>query len=333
MDLYPAPRGAAPEAGQAGLAIAMEETMSQPGFYQAERVGDLYPPDVARAARLGREAGLPAGREDDPQVLLLLVDAQVDFVHSDGALSVPGAVDDTRRLIEWLFDHTAQISAIAASLDSHLPLQIFYPTWWRDPEGEHPPPNTAITADQVDAGRWRPVYEPDWSVHYVHALQEQAKKDLMIWPFHTMLGTPGHAITPALYEAIAYHSAARQSQPKVLTKGTIAKTEYYSLLEPEVKVPEDPRGTLNREFLHEILSHDRVYLAGQAKSHCVLETVTSIMRYHGDEPEIVEKLRLLDDCTSSVPHPEIDFEAMANESLSEFQKRGLRIVSVEDPID
>jgi hypothetical protein len=35
---------------------------------------------------------------------------------------------------------------------------------------------------------------------------------------------------------------------------------------------------------------------------------------------------------SSVVHPDIDFEAMANETLEEYSKLGLRLVSAADSI-
>ena len=306
--------------------------MTVPEFYDSDRVGKQYNPDTAAAIQAGRALELLEAGQDDPQIVLLLVDAQVDFIHPEGALAVPGAVDDTRRTIEWIFEHVDRISSVKASLDSHVPLQVFYPTWWINEAGEHPDANTPITEDDVEAGRWQPVYEPNWSRDYVHHLQEEAKKDLMIWPYHTMIGTPGHTMMPALYEAVMYQTAARGSQPTLLQKGTIAKTEYYSLLEPEVKVPEDPRGRFNQDFMDDLLEYDLIYIAGQAKSHCVLETITSIMRRYGEDPEVVAKLRLLEDCTSSVAHPEIDFDSMANETYAQFEEHGLQRVSAADPI-
>jgi nicotinamidase/pyrazinamidase len=307
--------------------------MSIPSFYRPERVGARFTPDLHQAILTGQAAALPPADEDQRRTLLLLVDAQVDFIHEDGTLSVPGAVDDTRRTIEWLLSHASDITDIAASLDSHIPIQIFYPTWWRDPDGEHPDPFTAIPSTDVEAGVWQPVYEVEWSKTYVRRLEAQAKKQLMIWPYHTMLGTPGHGLDPSLAEAIAFHSAARRSQPTYIIKGMIPRTEYYSLLEPEVKVSDDPRGTLNRVVLERILGYDRIYVAGEAKSHCVLETLNSIVRRHADTPETLGKLRLLEDCTSSVQHPEIDFEAMALEMLASFEAKGLRRVTSVDPLD
>ncbi|MBZ0309293.1 MAG: nicotinamidase, partial [Anaerolineae bacterium] len=246
--------------------------------------------------------------------------------------SVPGAIDDTRRTIEWLFRHVGTLTTMAASLDSHIPIQIFSPTWWVDHDGQHPVPYTPITSADVKAGRWRPLYEPAWSVQYTEQLESQAKKELMIWPYHTLIGTPGHNITPALYEAIAYHSAARQAKPIFLSKGSIPETEHYSIVEPEVKVPGHPESTLNTDFLDMLAEHDVIYVAGQAKSHCVLETVASIMRYFADQPDIIDRIHILMDCTSSVAHPEIDFDALANEALTTFQAQGLHLVQSTDPI-
>jgi len=307
--------------------------MGFPTFYTPDSVGSRFTPDLVQAVSAGEAAGFGPPTADQPRRLLLLVDAQIDFIHVDGALGVPGAVDDTRRTIEWLFRHAADITEIAASLDSHVPLQIFYPTWWRNDAGEMPPVYTAIGAQDVDRGVWQPIFEPDWSRDYVRRLATQAKKQLMIWPYHTMLGTPGHNLDPSLYQAIAFHSAARHTQPTFVVKGLIPKTEYYSLLEPEVKVPDDPRGTLNLPFLDRLLSFDRVYVAGQAKSHCVLETLASIVRQGGEAQDSLAKFRLLEDCTSSVSHPEIDFESMAVAELDDFEARGLRRVTSSDPLD
>jgi nicotinamidase/pyrazinamidase len=301
-------------------------------FYDPDRVGQLYAPNVSMAVEMGRSAGLAASSIDRTRTLLLLIDMQVDFVHSDGALSVPGAVEDARRTIEWLLRHTPLITTVAASLDSHVPLQIFSQAWWVDETGRHPAPFTVITSEDAISGRWLPLYEPEWSLDYVRKLEQQAKKALMIWPYHTLVGTVGHSLTPALYEAIAYHASARQSQPVFLGKGSIPKTEHYSIIEPEVKVPEQPLGGVNAEFLDLIASYQRIYIAGQAKSHCVLETIASLIRHFEEQPEVIRRLHLLTDCTSSVAHPEINFDAMAEEALARFSQRGLQLVTSTDAL-
>ena len=306
--------------------------MDLPDFYHPERVGELYVPDADAAILAGRALGISPASKAQVRTILLLVDMQVDFVHKDGSLSVPGAVDDTRRVIEWIFRNLSRLTTIAASLDSHVPMSIFFPTWWVDADDKHPTPNTVIRSADVKVGVWKPLYEPEWSAEYCEQLEEHSKKELMIWPYHTLIGTPGHALTPALYEAIAYHSGARQTQPVFLEKGTIPNTEYYSMLEPEVKVPDHPMGNLNVSFLNMLSSYDRIYIAGEAKSHCVLETVTSIMRYFADRPPVIDKFRILQDCMSSVAHPTIDFDALATRTFNRFAMQGLQLIQSSEPI-
>ena len=295
-------------------------------YYTPERIGQLYAPDVAAATTAGTEAHLSPSALDISRIYLLLIDVQVDFVHEDGALAVPGAVEDTRRLVDWIYQHVGEITTIGASLDSHLPFQIFHPAWWIDDEGEHPLPFTEITSADIEAEKWQPLVMPDWSLEYTRHLEEEAKKVLMVWPYHVLIGTPGQSLVPAVYEAIAYHSTARQAQPDMLTKGTIPQTEHYSIMEPEVKV-DMPGGDVNTEFMDKLAEYDLIYVAGQAKSHCVLETVASMMRYYPSET--VSKIRLLTDTMSSVVHPDIDFNAVTDETFARFQKNGLMLTTTQ----
>lgn len=309
--------------------------MRHPDFYHPERVGTVYRPNISAVMETARSADVPPADEDRQRLLLLLIDAQVDFIHTDGSLNVPGAVDDTRRTIGWIYDNLPKITRIAASFDTHEPMQIFYPGWWMDADGRHPDPFTLITAEDVDRGRWQPTVEEAWSRDYVHRLEESSRKVLTIWPYHTMLGTVGHAMTPALYEAVTYHAAARGASPVFLIKGRIPMTEHYSVLEPEVKVPEHPQGTLNEGFVNLIGAYDRVYIAGQAKSHCVLETTISLIEYYrARRPDLIANWHVLMDCTSSVVHPDVDFDAIAEETYRRHNEEyGLRLVTGEEPVE
>lgn len=307
--------------------------MELPAFYDPPKVGTLFAPDTSGAIQAASAVGAKPAAQDKNRIALILVDVQVDFVHVDGALSVPGAVDDTRRTIEWMFRNLGQITTIIASLDTHVPMQIFYPGWWVNDSGQHPAPFSAITAADLSDGTWRPTVETQWSREYVQQLEELGKKTLIIWPYHTMIGTPGHSITPALYEAIIYHSASRLADPIFLSKGSIPKTEHYSILEPEIKVADQPLGTLNMPIVKLLSTCDLVYFAGQAKSHCVLETITSLYRHFADrDRDQIARWRFLEDCTSSVAHPEIDFEAIANAQLSRLAQEGMRMVKASDSI-
>ena len=261
---------------------------------------------------------------DTKKVMLWLIDVQNDFVFPTGRLAVPNAPEDTGRTIQFVYNNVHKITQIAASLDTHVPFQIFFPSWWSNMQGQHPAPFTAITAGDVDNGTWFPVTEGTWSRHYLNTLEVLAKKSLVIWPFHCMEGSDGRAMVPAMQEAIIYHSGARASQPTMLPKGRIAKTEYYSMVEPEVKVPDHPEGNINADFLDTLATFDLIYIGGQARSHCVLETMNSARRYW--PPETFAKLRFLDDCTSSIT----GFETATEIAIADHVGAGMQIAHSTD---
>src|SRR6058998_3987523 len=237
-----------------------------------------YAPRIQAFTEAGQQAGLTASENDSEKIAVILVDYQHDFVDPTGTLYVPGSQQDVARFLTWFYANAHRITSIYASLDTHLPFQIFYSSWWENPQtGEHPQPFTPITLDDVTSKRWVPALQPDWSVQYVHKLQKQAKKELMIWPYHTMEGTLGHMLSAPISEVIAWHSVARKTQPAYIVKGRTRRTEYYGIFGAEVFDPEDASTALNVALLEEIMNHDRVYIAGEAKSHCVLESARQLV--------------------------------------------------------
>ena len=306
-----------------------------PDLYSAQDAyREPYAARVGAFMETGLSARLAPAREDGARVALVLVDMQHDFVDPTGTLAVPGAQDDLARLLGWLYANAGAITHIYASLDTHLPFQIFFRGWWVNPgTGERPAPFTPITYEEVRRGMWAPVAHAEWSGEYLRVLRAQAKKDLMVWPHHTMEGTLGHMLSAPLSEALAWHSAARDTRPTYLSKGRTPRTEFYGIFGAEVPDPGDPASALNTPLLDEVMSYDRVYIAGEAKSHCVLETVRQVVGRYGDQPDVLRRLHVLRDCMSSVPHPEIDFDALAEAAFDEMRERGVRFVTSDEPIE
>jgi nicotinamidase-related amidase len=292
-----------------------------------------YAPRIQEFTAAGQRAGLTSAHSDTEKIAVILVDYQHDFIDPTGTLYVPGSQEDIARFLTWFYTNAHKITTIYASLDTHLPFQIFYSSWWKNPKtGEHPQPFTVITADDVSNMRWVPVIQPDWSVKYVHQLQQQAKKDLMIWPYHTMEGTLGHMLAAPISEAITWHSAARNTQPTYVEKGRTIRTEYYGIFGAEIPDPEDPASGLNVTLLDAVMKHDKVYVAGEAKSHCVLETERQLVGRFANAPEMLKRLHFLKDCTSSVQHPVIDFDSLANTELAAMERQGVQVVLSTDPL-
>ena len=301
-----------------------------PAFYDPERIGTLFHPDMARIAAEAAAAGLRPAADDKQVVHLVVIDMQIDFCHALGSLNVPGALGDIRRTIEFIYRNAERITQITCSLDSHLPNQIFSPGWWTDPSGLHPAPFTIITWDQVQRGDWRPLFEPERSRLYVRQLEQQHKKQLCIWPYHVQIGSLGHALDPELWSAIFWHSIARKTQPRWMTKGSVPLTEHYSIIQPEVLVTDQPGGDKNAAFLDSLARADAVIIAGEAESHCVLETVEDLVEEFGDDPRTLSKVSILRDAMSPVVHPQIDFHTIALSRFAEFAQQGVRFVDSTD---
>ena len=305
-----------------------------PSLYdQKDAFKDMYPARTQAFAEEGRLAGLRPASKDPRKIALIVVDMQHDFVHPNGNLSVPGSQDDVSRLVDFIYRNAEEITSTYVSLDSHQEYQIFFGHWWIDPITKtHPAPFTIITVDDVARGRWQPLLDPRWSINYLTELKKNAQKDLMIWPEHTMIGTVGHNLVPVLSEALAFHSTARLSQVSFLVKGTVPQVEHYGIFAPEVLYPKNPNGGLNTSILDAIAVHDLIYVAGEAKSHCVLETMKQLVSYFKNQSDVIRKIRFLTDCTSSVVHPAVDFDALANAQLTDMARIGVQMVKATDPI-
>lgn len=323
-----------------------------PAFYAPETVRSLFlerAAVVAEAAeRFRAEHGIPPAADDVERIATLGIDCQVTFCHPDASLFVPGAVEDTQRTIEWLYRNLARITTLFFTLDTHSVFQIFHPTSWVDAAGEHPPPFTVISARDVREGRWVPVLrDPELSdaraaaLEYCERLEQNGRYVLTIWPFHALLGGLGHALVPALMEASLFHAVARGVDPVFEIKGRARFTENYSALSPEVRSLRGREvGVFNAKLFDELMAHDRIYVFGQAKSHCVLETLRDLEREcRRADPRLLAKIFILEDATSPVtpppldPLPEgLDFPRVAAAAFLAFQEAGMHVVRTSDPL-
>jgi nicotinamidase-related amidase len=316
-----------------------------PKFYDPADVERIY---VERAARVTDEAAeyrkqfdIRASGQDKIKIAAFGIDCQVGFVSPGASLFVPGAVEDTQRAIGWLYRNLGRITGLHFSMDTHRVFQIFHPAWWTDPQGHHPAPFTPIRHADVRRGDWVPIAHPKESLEYTARLEETGKYVLTVWPFHTLLGGVSHALVPALMEAAIFHAIARRRQTHFETKGTHAMTENYSVLSPEVQeLGGQPVGAFNASFFKMLMEYDRIYIFGQAKSHCVLATVRDIeLKIKATDPALADKVWLLEDAMSPVPAPpirplppELDFPRIAERAIAEFKAAGMHVVKTSDPI-
>jgi nicotinamidase-related amidase len=334
----------------------MAKQLPTPNFYDPKKVVDLrfidYPAIAQSALGLRKQYDLQAAAADVTKVGLLIIDNQYTFAHPKGELFVAGrsgdgAVQDSRRLTEFVYRNLAAISGIHCTLDTHRAYAIFHPTFMVDEKGNHPGPFTLIKVDDVRDGKWTAsefmasalgvnlVAAQRHLLHYCEQLAKKGRYDLTIWPFHGILGGPGHAIVSGLEEACFYHAIARGAQTGFEVKGTNPWTENYSVLGPEVLTRADgrPLAQRNAEFIGQLLRYDLLIIAGQAKSHCVAWTIEDLL---GDivqqDPALAQKVYLLEDCTSPVVVPAFDYTDEADAAFEKFVAAGMHVVQSTDQI-
>jgi nicotinamidase-related amidase len=319
--------------------------MPMPTFYDPRSVDQVYVERVGlvaeAAAAFKKQHEVAPAAQDKVRVAAFGIDCQIGFCTPGASLFVPGAVEDTRRTVEWLYRNLDKITQIAFSMDTHRVFQIFHPAWWIDDRGKNPAPFTTITHDDVRAGKWKPIAHPAECLEYVKRLEATGKYVLTIWPYHTLLGGISHALVPALMEASMFHALVRTNQTHFETKGTHAMTENYSVLSPEVReLGGKSVGTFNAAFFKMLMEYDRIYVFGQAKSHCVLSTLRDMQEHIAStDPKLMDKVWILEDATSPVPPPPIDplppaldFPRVADRAFAELAAAGMKIVKTSDPI-
>jgi nicotinamidase-related amidase len=329
-----------------------------PSHFDPRKVGEVwrvpYQERATDARAWAQQHRLRPASSDRTRLCLMVIDAQNTFCVPGfelfvGGRSGTGAVDDNIRLCEFIYRNLGTITEIAPTLDTHTAMQIFHPLFLVNDAGENPAPMTSISLDDVERGVWKVNPAIAGSVargnypalqshllHYCRRLRDGGKYQLMIWPYHAMLGGIGHCLVSAVEEALFFHNIARGSQTGFEIKGGNPLTENYSVLRPEVL--EGTGGSAvaqkNTRFIKKLLEFDVVVIAGQAKSHCVAWTIDDLLHEILTQDEaLAKKVYLLEDCTSPVVVPGIlDFTADADAAFRRFAAAGMHLVRSTDPI-
>ena len=280
---------------------------------------------------------------DGKRRLLLAIDVQKDFIEGPqwtptgnseydqlmadlckgGSLAVPGSIGDVERLTRFIYNNLGYITKIMSSLDTHIAQQIFHPCWWVNAAGNHPAPYTIITHDDLTAGNWNAIIASKKSVEYLKGLEQTAKKQLCVWPYHCIVGTEGHTLENEFAKMVYFHSVARKGQNPMIRKGDDPYSEMYGIIKPEYS----ESNFINTPVLTAVETYDEIYVAGEAASHCLMESVRQIAEHFATRPEITQKIIILEDCTSPIP----GYEAETAQVFDMFKKNyGIRFAKSTD---
>lgn len=325
-----------------------------PPHFNPTKVGEVwrvpYQERASEAEIWAKQHNIPPASSDKQQICLLLIDVQNTFCIPGfelfvGGNSGTGAVDDNRRLCEFIYRNLGVITKIIPTLDTHTAIQIFHPIFWVNVTGEHPTPAaTSITPADIEKGIWQvnpavanSITQGNYEIlekhayHYVKQLSQDGKYPLTVWPYHSMLGGIGHALVSSVEEAIFFHCLARQSQTQFEIKGDNPLTENYSVLSPEILTDfeQNPLANKNTRLIQQLLEFDQVIIAGQAKSHCVAWTIDNLLtEIQQIDATLSQKIYLLEDCTSPVVVPGIvDYTEQADAAFTKFANAGMHLIN------
>lgn len=328
-----------------------------PPFFNPQTVDAVwrvpYQQRASEAEAWAREHHIPTAAKDTYRVSLLLVDLQNTFCVPEfelyvGGRSGRGAVDDNRRLCQFIYRNLAHLTEISPTMDTHQAYQIFHSIFLVGRDGAHPAPFTTVTLEDLEQGVWQfnPALAPGlrftaeegqrYLLHYARELQARGKYDLTVWPYHAMLGGIGHALVSAVEEAVFFHGICRLSQADFQIKGRNPLTENYSVLQPEITSGPDGGtiGAKNFKFIQKLLNFDAVVIAGQAKSHCVAWTIADLLNeIQTSGQPLADKVYILEDCTSPVVIPDVvDYTEEADRAFQKFAAAGMHLVASTTPM-
>ncbi|GAB2802060.1 hypothetical protein GCM10027275_55420 [Rhabdobacter roseus] len=251
---------------------------------------------------------------------LLIIDAQYDFCDPGGALYVPGAQEDVRRIADLIHRQADRIDHLIVTLDTHQVLDVAHPGFWQDAEGTPPAPFTTITAADLAAGRWVPRFEPDYVLKYLQQLEAEGAFQHFIWPEHCLLGTRGAALAEPIAAAARAWVHRRGRDYEAVVKGVHPLAEHFGIFRAQVPVPGVPETELNTGLIATLEGYDRLLLVGEARSHCVGTSLHQMLRY---APQLVPKVVVLTDCMSDVT----DLGYLADAIYAEARERGVRFMN------
>lgn len=308
------------------------------------------------AAKYRDKHGFSQAGADKKRVHLLIIDDQYDFSFPDGTLFVSGrsgtgAMDAHQKLVEFIYKYLHVVSEITCTLDTHLPFQVFHPAAHLTEEGHHPDPFTVISEEDYKHGKYRPnpamakqlEVDPAWLqkqfTYYCQQLEATGKYALCIWPYHCLIGSPGHRLAGVVEEARLFHTFARGAANTPEIKGGNPLTEHYSIFRPEVTTCWDgkpiPGTQKNDKLIKTLLKADIVIMAGEAASHCVKTSIEDFLgEIKAQDSNLAKKVYIMRDCMDSVVIPNVvDYTDEANAALDKFADAGMHVVESTMPLE
>ena len=156
---------------------------------------------------------------------------------------------------------------------------------------------------------------------YLEKLEEQGEFEHCIWPEHCITGTWGSAVDTMIAGCLREWSISSTDAKFVryITKGSHPMTEHFGAFKAQVAIANANETHVNMSLIEQLDMFDIIYMAGQAKNFCVLNTLKQIMEL---APNIAKKFVVLEDTMSPVP----GFEGLGDETWKKAKEMNIKII-------
>lgn len=216
--------------------------------------------------------------------LLLLIDAQVDFVSPSvdvydglpGKLYIVGAEHNAEFLEKWIKINKEDIDSILCTMDTHYTTHIGHPKAWNDKKGHIVDPFTIITSEQVERDDYSPTsMTKERAVKYLKSVESFGHQH-QIWPTHCLAGSVGQAIDEHVMRALEDWSELKKKHYGIFQKGFVDSAEMYSAFSyADGNIPDFSKQAL---YSIAVQNFDEIIVAGFAMDYCVAETVKDLVK-------------------------------------------------------
>ncbi len=299
-----------------------------PAFFQAEKAGQWYKPDIASALREGLEFGLNRRLKSAAHLmkegiahLMMMTDLQSDF-RDEGRLAVKGTDEVVLRTCVRLINGTVEdfYTGLMFSLDGHPPYHTSFDYYWRDKDGHAlnlSKLGGAAILNLVDEkkcvfealafgpqgpysiGFYQARFDIKDSVEYWKYLQKTGQGPIWVFNSHCVIATDGVNLHPLLAETIAFICGARSLQPTIISKGHLANTDWFGPLEPCRPDTKHAQGGFQKGIIDTMKLFETVEFVGVAEDFCDYNMKRQTIKDLTGTPYL-GKLRFITDGTAPI---------------------------------
>ena len=256
-------------------------------------------------------------------ISVFLIDQQQGFAQKGEPLYVEGAENDEIKLISFLKSHTEFISNYFTSRDYHPKLHIGDSEYWLTDDGINPDVFTEISPDDYFSRKYIPLNTENlpWCNYYFGELKNKNKTHT-IWPPHCKENTESSDYSKKLKSFFNTNNI----NVKEKLKGT-GKSEQYSAFLAEVIDPSDDSTRFDYKLFNSLIANDLIFFSGQAKSHCVRQTVEDFLQHYTKLNNYKPIVVILEDTMSNVP----GFESIGDKFLKDINEiDGVEVISTQN---